>query len=150
MSDNLIQQFPHCDSRILHAPTECNYCDRHPDWQELRQAWGINFTGHNLEANEYGTPFLPCPSEVARPLSNINQWDGNVPFKGDQINTKSSVFPPNAKVFHDPSSRHVHVETAARRTDTETDYQLEQLDRTVDGLKGLLENLRKIVRSMIQ
>lgn len=41
-----IVQFPHCDSRVLHAPGECEFCDRHPDWQELRKSWGIAFTGH--------------------------------------------------------------------------------------------------------
>jgi len=41
-----ITQFPHCDQRILHAPGECEFCDRHPGWQQLRQAWGIAFTGH--------------------------------------------------------------------------------------------------------
>ncbi len=40
------RQFPHCDSRVLHRRGECKYCDTHPDWQELRQAWGIAFTGH--------------------------------------------------------------------------------------------------------
>lgn len=39
--------FPHCDSRILHAPEDdCEYCNRHPEWQRLREAWGIAFTGH--------------------------------------------------------------------------------------------------------
>lgn len=38
-------RFPHCDSRILHAPGECEYCDEVPEWQELRKAWGIAFTG---------------------------------------------------------------------------------------------------------
>ena len=39
-------QFPHCDSRILHRPSECEFCDQHPEWQALRKAWGIAFTGH--------------------------------------------------------------------------------------------------------
>jgi hypothetical protein len=41
-----IGQFPHCDQRVLHAPGECEYCDQRPDWQALREAWGIAFTGH--------------------------------------------------------------------------------------------------------
>ncbi len=41
-----IDTFPHCDQRILHAPGECEYCDGHPEWQALRQSWGIAFTGH--------------------------------------------------------------------------------------------------------
>lgn len=39
-------RFPHCDSRILHRAGECEYCDAHPEWQALRVAWGIAFTGH--------------------------------------------------------------------------------------------------------
>lgn len=39
-------QFPHCDTRVLHAPGECEYCDRRSEWQELREAWGIAYTGH--------------------------------------------------------------------------------------------------------
>ena len=38
--------FPHCDQRVLHAPGECQYCDMCPEWQQLRVAWGIAFTGH--------------------------------------------------------------------------------------------------------
>lgn len=100
-----IQQFPHCDSRVLHAPGECQYCDAHPEWQELRESWGINFTGHHKKASDFGTPFLPCPSEAARPLANINRWDGNVPMKGDQINTKSAALQGQQVTGHDPISR---------------------------------------------
>src|SRR5208282_1851130 len=52
--------------------------------------------------------YLPCPSEVARPLSDINQWDGNVPFKGGKINDKAPMF-EGKTIFHDPFSRHVEV-----------------------------------------
>jgi hypothetical protein len=69
-----IHQFPHCDSRVLHAPGECEFCDHHADWQELRVAWGIAFTGWEPEGNE-----LPCPSQQARSLETINKWNGNVP-----------------------------------------------------------------------
>jgi hypothetical protein len=41
-----LAQFPHCDQRVLHSPGECEYCDRHPEWQALREAWGIAYTGH--------------------------------------------------------------------------------------------------------
>lgn len=68
-------QFPHCDQRILHAPGECRYCDEHPEWQALRRAWGINFTGHD----EPGTITL-CPADIARPAGSSNDhrlWGGN-------------------------------------------------------------------------
>jgi len=68
-----ISQFPHCDQRVLHAPGHCQYCDAHPDWQELREAWGINFTGGNDPTK------MTCPAEKERPLGIINHWGGNVP-----------------------------------------------------------------------
>jgi hypothetical protein len=71
-----IQQFPHCDQRILHAPGECEFCDRRPEWQALRFAWGIAFTGYQPEGKE-----LPDPASNARPVEVINRWPGNVPHK---------------------------------------------------------------------
>jgi hypothetical protein len=65
-------QFPHCDQRILHAPLECQYCDMHPDWQALRAAWGIAFTGYTPEGTE-----LPCPADHARGDSH-KKWHGNI------------------------------------------------------------------------
>jgi hypothetical protein len=67
-----IDQFPHCDQRILHAPGECEYCDMHPDWQALRIHWGIAFTGYEPEGTE-----LPCPANHARG-NNVNLWGGNI------------------------------------------------------------------------
>lgn len=74
----LIAQFPHCDQRVLHAPGECEFCDWHPEWQELRQAWGIAFTGHPPAGQEV----LPCPADAARPAGASNdhrRWGGNKP-----------------------------------------------------------------------
>jgi hypothetical protein len=110
MTDSI--RFPHCDPRVLHAPNECEYCDAHEDWQTLREMWGINFTGHNKIETEYGTPYLPCPSEAARPLGNINQWDGNVPMKDNRINTEAPMF-EGKTVQHDRFSRHVEITTKA-------------------------------------
>lgn len=65
---------PHCDQRILHAPEDnCSVCNVHPEWQQLRVLWGINFTGHNDSTK------LPCPAEVERPLDSINRWYRNLP-----------------------------------------------------------------------
>lgn len=69
-------QFPHCDQRVLHAPGECQYCDKHSEWQMLRQAWGIAFTGYDPEGTE-----LPCPANHARGDS-VNKWYGNRATKG--------------------------------------------------------------------
>ncbi len=66
-----ILQFPHCDPRILHAPGECEFCDYHPEWQALRKAWGISFTGH-LDKS-----MIPCPADLAR--GDLHQrWPGNI------------------------------------------------------------------------
>lgn len=70
----VISQFPHCDQRVLHAPGECEYCDRRPDWQALRLAWGIAFTGWVPDENE-----IQCPSEKVRSIETINRWPGNRP-----------------------------------------------------------------------
>ena len=66
-------QFPHCDSRILHAPGECKYCDKYPDRQRLREVQGINFTGKSDVTKS------KCPAETARSLDIINHWRGNIP-----------------------------------------------------------------------
>jgi hypothetical protein len=69
-----IKQFPHCDARVLHAPGECQFCDKHPDWQALRILWNIAFTGHDPYSAEE-----ECPAEQARPRDTINRWGGNIP-----------------------------------------------------------------------
>lgn len=70
--------FPHCDQRILHEPGECAWCDMHGDWQELRQAWGIAFTGHIPDEN---SDILICPADYARPPQVHQIWGGNRPKK---------------------------------------------------------------------
>lgn len=71
LSEIKTPQFPHCDQRILHAPGECEFCDLHPDWQLLRQLWGICFTGYEPEGAE-----LPCPADHARGDKH-KLWGGN-------------------------------------------------------------------------
>lgn len=81
-----IKQFPHCDAKILHRMGECSYCDAHPEWQELRQAWGIAFSGHSNETVSYvdlngrtiEKTLIPCPSEWDRDPDIINRWGGNI------------------------------------------------------------------------
>jgi hypothetical protein len=70
--DISLGQFPHCDQRILHAPRECQYCDKHQDWQALRVAWGIAFTDYEPEGTE-----LPCPADYAR-SDKHKLWGGNI------------------------------------------------------------------------
>jgi hypothetical protein len=81
-----IHQAPHCDSKVLHKPGECQYCDMHPEWQELREMWGIAFTGHSdekisytdFDGNKVEKSLIPCPSEWDRPVEIINKWGGNI------------------------------------------------------------------------
>lgn len=73
-NDRPSRTFPHCDQRVLHAPGDCETCDEWaPDLQDLRFAWGINFTGR-YEPGKY-----LCPAEHQRSLSVLNRWGGNTP-----------------------------------------------------------------------
>lgn len=74
MIDNDVPQFPHCDAAVLHAPGECTYCDKHPDWQSLRHFWGIAYTGHEPAEHE-----VPCPSDARRGTHGAHTWGGNRP-----------------------------------------------------------------------
>jgi hypothetical protein len=69
-------RFAHCDQMILHAPGECVYCDCYPDWQRLRQEWGIAFTGHEVGIDG---AVVPCPADVSRPDGAHQMWGGNRP-----------------------------------------------------------------------
>lgn len=101
MSERLIPQFPHCDSRVLHAPGECEYCDKHPEWQELRNMWNIAFTGHSYDKNgkpaitdEYRGPVQPCPAEAARGMESVNSWQGNIPMNSGDLKDLKVVSEP--------------------------------------------------------
>lgn len=66
----------HCDSSVLHAPGECEFCDKYgKEWQDYRILARINFTGHHDEDK------APCPSEHFRSVETINHWPGNRPSK---------------------------------------------------------------------
>ena len=66
-----IHQFPHCDPRVLHAPRECSICDAFQDWQALRIAWGIAFSGHDASKDQ-----LTDPATQARGTA-WKEWEGN-------------------------------------------------------------------------
>ncbi len=70
--------FPHCDQAVLHPPGECRYCDAHPDWQQLREMWGIAFTGHAPQDWQ-----VPCPSDARRGRGGAHAWGGNRPTEVD-------------------------------------------------------------------
>lgn len=66
--------FPHCDAAVLHAPGVCRYCDDRPEWQQLREYWGIAFTGQAP-----GPDRVPCPSDARRGQGGAHVWPGNTP-----------------------------------------------------------------------
>lgn len=73
-------QFPHCDQSVLHSPGECTFCDGHSDWQALRLAWGIAFTGHAPRPLYDDGPFeVACPSDQRRGVGKAHVWGGNRP-----------------------------------------------------------------------
>lgn len=67
----LLGQFPHCDPRVLHAPGQCEFCDKHPKWQAMRLVCGIAYTGYVPDGTE-----LPDPATHARGDS-LKRWHGN-------------------------------------------------------------------------
>lgn len=71
-----MNQYPHCDARVLHERGECDYCDAHSDWQELRVTWGIAFTGQIPQGDQ-----IACPSEKTRKIEAIERWGGNRPHR---------------------------------------------------------------------
>lgn len=110
-------QFPHCDQRVLHAPGLCRYCDRHPEWQKLREKWGIAFTGQLPGTiSSYGTGhdargriqrqytavvppgehsvLLPCPADFNRPPTgeppDHRRWAGNVATSQAPVNESAA------------------------------------------------------------
>jgi ribosomal protein L32 len=92
--------YPHCDSRVLHAPGDCEYCDHYPNRQQERVAQKVNFT------NGRDPDKAPCPADAARGAT-VNQWHGNAPrpvlckncghSKSSHQMNDSCMFLPNSK-----------------------------------------------------
>lgn len=70
---------PHCDSSVLHAPGECQFCDQYPDWQAYRERARINFTGQDDPKK------APCPSTHFRPVEIVHRWYGNRPNPAGEL-----------------------------------------------------------------
>lgn len=122
-----IKQFPHCDPRILHAPGKCVFCDAHPDWQELREFWAINFTG------EHDAKKSSCPAELARPFEILNAWGGNraktdADLKRDEEAWKKT----EKKIFEELDMKPRHVSAA---TPVEAQEILAKPDATDEELR---------------
>jgi hypothetical protein len=82
----LNETYPHCDPRVLHAPSECEYCDMHANWQQERLQSGVLFTNDErnkplieafLTTGRFEGDLLPCPGMLARGDA-IKLWGGNV------------------------------------------------------------------------
>lgn len=82
----VIKQFPHCDPKVIHKPGDCTYCDQRSEWQELREAWGINFTGGTDPVK------LTCPSELVRDVRSVHSWHGNRPTNVPVETSDRSLF----------------------------------------------------------
>lgn len=71
----ILDNAPHCDSRVLHTQNDCRYCgdDKYAILRKFREDNGISFTGGPAKN-------WPCPAEQARSLKDsINKWPGNTP-----------------------------------------------------------------------
>lgn len=66
--------YPHCDMDVLHAPGECEYCDRYPERQTKRREARVAFTGHKPRRGE-----RECPSDKRRGKGGAHVWPGNRP-----------------------------------------------------------------------
>ena len=67
--------FPHCDTRVLHAPGKCVHCDHYPTLQHVRINNAIPFSGEKFRG-EFGKSILP-PDEYTRTREDIDAWGGN-------------------------------------------------------------------------
>lgn len=97
--DELIYVQAHCDSRVLHAPGVCEYCDHHPEAQQRRIDLGVNFTSDTPDPN-----LLPCPAMEARGWQSLNGWGGNQPHNVDmsdeEIDALDAIERPVSKMFY--------------------------------------------------
>lgn len=66
---------PHCDARVLHAPGECDSCDKFPDWQLCRDRWGMAFSGHTPTGDQVGCPADRAVESGER--GDYGEWGGN-------------------------------------------------------------------------
>jgi hypothetical protein len=68
----------HCDGRVIHAPGECEYCDKYGVMQQIqRMALMVCFTNQTPE--QLTTKgWKPCPAMYVRGADSINSWGGNV------------------------------------------------------------------------
>lgn len=95
-------KYPHCDSKVLHAPGKCVFCDEYPDAQADRVINNIAFTGEDVWPEDGRVqPKAQCPAEAARPLGDINKWGGNRPRTQSDIDEMQEEFKQLQKLMGD-------------------------------------------------
>jgi hypothetical protein len=79
--------YPHCEPRVLHHPSECVHCadEKYSPLHDFRERVGMNYTGHT------DRPF-PCIGENERGLKSINSWYGNISKTQAQLDEQSKMW----------------------------------------------------------
>lgn len=74
VGDVFLVRAPHCDMRVLHSPGSCEYCDKYPERQAIREANLIMFTDDDPRLKQGWTL---CPALAERGVDSVNAWGGN-------------------------------------------------------------------------
>lgn len=150
-------EFPHCDQRVLHPRGACRYCDMHPEWQELREKWGIAFTGQSpglvLEsggvrqytitmAEGEHRALLPCPADFNRPPtgegSDHRRWAGNVATTEAPVNETAA----SRMLYTSPPVRHSWTVEEAIEEARQRPGFIERLRGSIEKHRDLLDRLK--------
>lgn len=81
---------PHCDSRILHTPEECDFCRDAAPLQAERERLGVSNTGKTNRK-------YPCPADQARSPKDYHAWGGNRPKTFEQVEEEAAAFAERLK-----------------------------------------------------
>jgi hypothetical protein len=131
MKDNFVEENPpwlgesgllqcqaHCDSRVCHAPGECEYCDWYPQVQADRLNNRVCFTGWNSDrmVRRWGVGSCkPCPADAVRPpgsRSDHRRWGGNKPRVPGATSAVIDGYPEESPasqlMYGNPATRYEH------------------------------------------
>lgn len=100
--EQLILVPAHCDSRVLHGPGHCEYCDKYPEAQQQRLRLSVAFTD---EPDNWVT--FPDPATDARGTESLYGWGGNQPHGAgvseDEIDYFERIERPVSQMFYGPT-----------------------------------------------
>ncbi len=85
---------PHCDSRILHLPSECGYCGDAKELQAERERLGVSNSGHANRA-------WPCPADQARAKAKYSAWHGNRAQTHEQADAEAKAYAADLRAILD-------------------------------------------------